>query len=159
MQVVPFSGADLVHCLLEHEYAFAEEEALRLGNSLMDAGCLHHNLHSQGFHVAPADMYFFEKSHLDLQHPDRLSLGSLQHADTTVVLGDSSGNQGCSCRKLGQGHVKAKTGLAQKPLPRRPKTTIDNQPLTMHLLDEPGSDMLDFGHFRSTTSATLRLAD
>ncbi|KAF0691749.1 Aste57867_17079 [Aphanomyces stellatus] len=55
------------------------------------------------------------------------------------------------------GVVGAMSLHSQKPLPCRPKTTIGSQPLNMHLLDEPGSDILDFGHFSSTTSVTLRL--
>ncbi|CAK4654078.1 unnamed protein product [Aphanomyces euteiches] len=152
-----FTGEALVRCLLEHRYAFEVEEAVRFGNSLMDAGCLHHTKHSQQFENSPSTTYTFDSYQLDLNEPiDEMgaiaggsTLGDgTSYMGTTSILGDV--RPLCACRKLGQGHVKPK-------MPRRKffGARKDDQAalLTVNLLNETGGDM-DFVALPTTTSTS-----
>ncbi|RHY25883.1 hypothetical protein DYB32_008030, partial [Aphanomyces invadans] len=152
-----FSGAALVQCLIQHGYAFEVEEAIRFGNSLMDAGCLHHVKHNVPFENSTTTLYTFDTYQLELNEPiedsttaaggSTMGDGSGAYAGTSI-LGDV--NAMCACRKLGQGHVKPK-GLRKKLFRARKD---DNNPmaLAVNLLHHAGNDM-DFVEFPSTTTS------
>ncbi|CAK4654109.1 hypothetical protein LEN26_016074 [Aphanomyces euteiches] len=153
------SGEELVRCLMDHEYAFEVEEAIRFGNSLMDAGCLHHSKHCQPFDNLASSTYFFDNHQLDLNQPlhEKLSiLGTTpeEHSSyaATSMAGDG-GNTLCDCRKLGQGHSRPKMPR-KKMFGRRRK---DENILTVNLLNDNGGDH-DFGEFTttSTTSSSVQ---
>ncbi|KAF0692448.1 Aste57867_16477 [Aphanomyces stellatus] len=151
-----FTGEDLVKSLVDHKYAFEVEEAVRFGNALMDAGCLHHTKHAQPFENA-ATTYTFDSYQLDLNEP----LDQGDGAATTAgggesTMGDRSGYMGtsilgdvnvaCACRKLGQGHGKPKP--KRRNLFRKHEKQAQ---LTVNLLNESNSDM-DFVAFPTTTT-------
>ncbi|ETV72764.1 TKL protein kinase [Aphanomyces astaci] len=151
-----FSGVALVQCFIDHGYAFEIEEAVRFGNSLMDAGCLHHSKHNQPFENSVTATYTFDSYQLEMNEP----LEDTMTAAGGSTLGDGSGgyvgtsilgdvNATCACRKLGQGHVKPK-GLRKKFFRNRKD---DNQmALAVNLLNQTGGDM-DFVGYPSTTSS------
>ncbi|KAF0691750.1 Aste57867_17080 [Aphanomyces stellatus] len=151
-----FTGEELVRCLLEHEYAFEMEEALRMGNALMDAGCLHHSKHSHPFDATPVSTFYFDTQQLDLNTPlvDKMNghdgsiMGDSTAYATTSWLGDVAGL--CACRKLGQGHVKPKMPRKKNLFGRR-KGDQDVAMLTVNLLHETGGDA-DFVAFPTTST-------
>ncbi|KAH9112622.1 hypothetical protein LEN26_006175 [Aphanomyces euteiches] len=154
-----FSGEDLVGCLIEHKYAFEVEEAIRLGNALMDAGCLHHTKHNLQFEGSATSTYTFDMHQLDMNKPmadskvlntnAELIDDSTAYAGTSL-LGDNVGL--CGCRKLGQGHVKPK--LPRKKLFQRRKD--DHHMLTVNLLQQ-NNEFGEFGTASTITSTPIML--
>ncbi|KAG9410347.1 hypothetical protein AC1031_018381 [Aphanomyces cochlioides] len=151
-----FSGHDLVTCLIDHEYAIEVEEAVRLGNALMDVGCLHHVKHALPFEDSTVATYCFDEHQLDLNDPlnedeahvtiagDDSSYGALS------ILGDASGT--CACRRLGQGHVKMKP--PKKKIFRR-QLLSDQKVLTVNLLRDVVDEFEDEGSYALTNQTTL----
>ncbi|KAF0684964.1 Aste57867_23087 [Aphanomyces stellatus] len=137
-----FTGQHLVDCLLEHEYAIDVDEAVRLGNSLMDAGCLHHAKHALPFEANASALYYFDEHTMEMTHPlDDVAIAGDNDSTygATSILGDSV----CACRKLGQGLVKSKAAK-RKLFQRRRKN--DPQVLAVSLLKDvdPDVDYMDF---------------
>ncbi|ETV98246.1 TKL protein kinase [Aphanomyces invadans] len=150
-----FTGNELVRCFMEHGYAFETEEAIRFGNALMDAGCLHHTKHTTPFENSTTTTYFFDTQQVDFAAPiqDRVSILGMNEF-TSFPTGAHDGPALCPCRKLGQGHVKNRAAVARTTNPfHRPK---DDNVLTVNLLHDQCPDDVDFPGFRtSSTGGTL----
>ncbi|OQR81436.1 kinase [Thraustotheca clavata] len=164
---VTFTGEEAVRCLMEHNYAFEVEEALRLGNAIMDAGCLHHATHTKAFENSD-QLYFFDETHIDLIQPlpcERTMRGSSNdeslpiiyisnpsHSETTqedAAINERLYENGmCGCKKHAQGHFHTKP-KATKKLFRWKKNQQTSNQLTVNLLHEMAGE--DFGGFNNST--------
>ncbi|KAF0692449.1 Aste57867_16478 [Aphanomyces stellatus] len=154
------SGDELVRCLVDHQYAVESEEAIRLGNSLMDAGCLHHTKHNRAFERQTSYMFASHAGEAvpvhKTPHPAAVLLleDSMDKPSDMSVLGDTD-KQSCRCRKLGQGHAKPK--LPRKKMFARQKDMIPHA-LAVNLLGEsgpPGEYYTDFA--TSSSHITMML--
>ncbi|KAF0692450.1 Aste57867_16479 [Aphanomyces stellatus] len=173
LQSRSFSGDEIVQSLLAHHYAFEVEEAIRLGNALMDAGCLHHNKHNLPFTNTSTSLYTIDLDELEARqnNPDQVNRPKALEAnevldDVTVyssgtsflasTMVGSASNGLCDCRKLGQGHVKPK--VARKKLFHQ-RCKGEQHMLTVNLLNQSGNG--DFGEFTTSglsTPSTLALS-
>ncbi|KDO24339.1 TKL protein kinase [Saprolegnia parasitica CBS 223.65] len=160
-----FTGEEVVRCLREHMYAYEDEEAVRVGNALMDAGCLHHVTHTKAFENSVAS-YFFDEAQIDLVQPlprDQRETKSSSNDDSVPVIYVSQAtssepheasserllhNGHCGCKKLAQG-FDAKPKAHKHKLFRRNKKTLDaTNLLTVNLLNDMAPD--EFTGFPTT---------
>ncbi|KAF0692447.1 Aste57867_16476 [Aphanomyces stellatus] len=145
-----FTGENLAQCLFQHKYAFEDEEALRFGNALMDAGCLHHTKHAVPFEISATTQYTFDSYQLDLHEPcdeaGDSTFGDGSGYTGTTMWGDG-GNGTCACRKLGQGH--GKPAMKRKNLFRHRKH--DKHDVAVNLLTDNTNDM-DYTAFDTAKS-------
>ncbi|OQR86743.1 protein kinase [Achlya hypogyna] len=161
-----FTGAEAVRCLQANGYAFEPEEAIRLGNALMDAGCIHHATHAIAFENSDAS-YYFDETHIDLvQLLPRDKRGTKASDDSVPVIyvSNASSSDGvpddasateklvdhgrCLCRRHAQGH-DSKPKVAKNKLFRRKKLDANNM-LTVNLLTDMAPD--DFSGFATGES-------
>ncbi|KDO17180.1 hypothetical protein SPRG_21895 [Saprolegnia parasitica CBS 223.65] len=161
-----FTGEEVVRCLREHMYAYEDEEAVRVGNALMDAGCLHHVTHTKAFENSVAS-YFFDEAQIDLVQPlprdQRETKTSSSNDDSVPVIYVSQAtssepheasserllhNGHCGCKKLAQG-FEAKPKAHKHKLFRRNKKALDaTNLLTVNLLNDMAPD--EFTGFATT---------
>ncbi|EQC32890.1 TKL/SHK protein kinase [Saprolegnia diclina VS20] len=135
--VLLVSGEEIASCLLEHGYATDVGHATRLGNSLLDAGFVHHLRHTKHFEASPAT-YYFDAIEIELCLTP--AVGAI---DATLPMDDDAHmavlieKPRCMCRKLAQGHF----GMTKANLFRRRRHAPPNHhALTVHLLNEVGEE-------------------
>ncbi|OQS07873.1 hypothetical protein THRCLA_00141 [Thraustotheca clavata] len=134
------SGNELTQCLINHNYAFTTDEAIRMGNALMDAGILHHEKHMKAFENSSEELYVFHEGAMEMNQPlidNKTPFGT----DDGYSMDASSLNDQsrCRCKKLAQGHAMPVT--KPKKWFRRPHKDLllDNNALTVHLLNDAGA--------------------
>ncbi|KDO26588.1 TKL/SHK protein kinase [Saprolegnia parasitica CBS 223.65] len=142
--VLLVSGEEIAHCLVEHGYANDIGLATRLGNSLLDAGYVHHLRHTKHFEASPAT-YYFDMIEIELCLTP--AVGALGVTAVSAMDDDDDDAQmavllekpRCMCRKLAQGHF----GMTKASLFRRRRhmhAPLSHHALTVHLLNEVGEE-------------------
>lgn len=82
-----FSGQQMVQTMHQMQAVWTDREGVRLGNMLMDAGYLHHVMHTESF-ANDSELYFFDEEHIQVSHP----FAMLESAESSLPNSEEGSN-------------------------------------------------------------------